>query len=548
MQELSLRTIETCVNWMGLHGPEIGIVAAYLVSTFGLALYLGRQGTESDSVAGYFLAGRALPWYLIGFSFYASNMSGSSFVGLVGAAYSHGLSIFHYEWTAALVLVAFAIFVLPVFLRRQLYTVPEYLEHRFERRARTTYSVFTLLTLLFIDTAGALYAGAVVISTGLPFLDLWTACIVISICTGLYTIFGGLRTVVITDTLQSFVLIAGAAVVAGYGLAQVGGWDALLSRLDERHVELFRDADDDALPWPGIFGIVILGLYYWTFNQYFVQRALAARTLDEGRKGALLAGFLKLLNLFLMIVPGLVAAALYPTLDSPDKAFPTLTFDLLPAGFRGIVLAAMLAAIMSSLDSALNAASSLATMDLARIARPTLSERALFVLGRIVTAVFMVIAAIYAPMIGSFGSLFDYFQATLAYLVPPFVGVYLAGLFSSRFTRASAFWTIVIVEPLGLLFFFANEVSGTGSSIGLPDIHFTYAAVGLLALTLCMMTLFSLLWQPDGPPVDPETVFSVRDFASGGADHSKWMIADYRLLAFLLLTATAALLVWLSAY
>ncbi|MFA9474907.1 MAG: sodium/solute symporter [Filomicrobium sp.] len=548
MQELSLRTIETCVNWMGLHGPEIGIVAAYLVATFGLALYLGRQGTESDSVAGYFLAGRALPWYLIGFSFYASNMSGSSFVGLVGAAYSHGLSIFHYEWTAALVLVAFAIFVLPVFLRRQLYTVPEYLEHRFERRARTTYSVFTLLTLLFIDTAGALYAGAVVISTGLPFLDLWTACIVISICTGLYTIFGGLRTVVITDTLQSFVLIAGAAVVAGYGLAQVGGWDALLSRLDERHVELFRDADDDALPWPGIFGIVILGLYYWTFNQYFVQRALAARTLDEGRKGALLAGFLKLLNLFLMIVPGLVAAALYPTLDSPDKAFPTLTFDLLPAGFRGIVLAAMLAAIMSSLDSALNAASSLATMDLARIARPTLSERALSVLGRLVTAVFMVIAAIYAPMIGSFGSLFDYFQATLAYLVPPFVGVYLAGLFSSRFTRASAFWTIVIVEPLGLLFFFANEVSGTGSSIGLPDIHFTYAAVGLLALTLCMMTLFSLLWQPDGPPVDPETVFSVRDFASGGADHSKWMIADYRLLAFLLLTATAALLVWLSAY
>jgi len=548
MQELSLGTTETCVNWMGLHGPEIGIVAAYLVATFGLALYLGRQGTESDSVAGYFLAGRALPWYLIGFSFYASNMSGSSFVGLVGAAYSHGLSIFHYEWTAALVLVAFAVFVLPVFLRRKLFTVPEYLEYRFERRARTTYSVFTLLTLLFIDTAGALYAGAVVISTGLPFLDLWTACIVISALTGLYTIFGGLRTVVITDTLQSFVLIAGAAVVAGYGLAQVGGWDALLSRLDDRHVELFRDADDDALPWPGIFGIVILGLYYWTFNQYFVQRALASRSLDEGRKGALLAGFLKLLNLFLMIVPGLVAAALYPTLDSPDKAFPTLTFDLLPAGFRGIVLAAMLAAIMSSLDSALNAASSLATMDLVRIARPTLSERALFVLGRIVTAVFMVVAAIYAPMIESFGSLFDYFQATLAYLVPPFVGVYLAGLFSSRFTRASAFWTIVIVEPLGLLFFFANEVSGAGSSMGLPDIHFTYAAVGLLVLTLCTMTLFSLLWQPDGPPVDPETVFSVRDFASSGAVRPKWMIADYRLLAFLLLTATAALLVWLSAY
>ena len=394
---------------MGLHGPEIGIVAVYLIATFGLALYLGRQGSEADSVAGYFLAARALPWYLIGLSFYASNMSGASFVGLVGASYSQGLSVFHYEWTAALVLVVFAAFVLPVFLRQRLFTVPEYLEHRFERRSRTIYSVFTLLTLLFIDTAGALYAGAVVMSTGLPFLDLWAACILISICTGVYTIVGGLRTVVITDTLQSCVLIVGAAVVAGYGLAQVGGWEALLARLDERHLVLFRDAGDEGLPWPGIFGIVILGLYYWTFNQYFVQRALAARSLDEGRKGALFAGFLKLFNLFLMIVPGLVAAALYPALDSPDKAFPKLTFELLPAGFRGIVLAAMLAAIMSSLDSALNAASSLTTMDLVRVARPTLSDRALFIVGRIVTGVFMVVAAVYAPMIGSFGSLFEYF-------------------------------------------------------------------------------------------------------------------------------------------
>jgi solute:Na+ symporter, SSS family len=531
---------------MGLYGPEIGIVVVYLVATFGLALYLGRQGAETDSVAGYFLAARALPWYLIGLSFYASNMSGASFVGLVGASYSQGLSVFHYEWTAALVLVVFAAFVLPVFLRRRLFTVPEYLEHRFERRARTTYAIFTLLTLLFIDTAGALYAGAVVMSTGLPFLDLWAACILISICTGVYTIVGGLRTVVITDTLQSCVLIVGAAVVAFYGLAQVGGWEALLARLDERHLELFRHAGDDALPWPGIFGIVILGLYYWTFNQYFVQRALAARSLDEGRKGALFAGFLKLFNLFLMIVPGLVAAALYPTLDSPDKAFPTLTFELLPAGFRGIVLAAMLAAIMSSLDSALNAASSLATMDLARIARPTLSDRALFVLGRIVTGVFVVVAALYAPMIGSFGSLFEYFQSTLAYLVPPFVGVYLGGLFCARFTRASAFWTLVIAEPVAVLFFFGNEVTGIGNGLGLPDVHFTYAAVGLLALTLILMGIISVLQRSDEQPVDMGTVFSVRDLVPVRAERAAGAFTDYRFLAGLLLCVTAGLLVWLS--
>ena len=533
---------------MGLHGTEIGIVAAYLIATFGLALYLGRRGAERDSVAGYFLAGRALPWYLIGLSFYASNMSGASFVGLVGAAYGQGLSVFHYEWTAALVLVVFAVFILPVFLRRRLFTVPEYLEHRFDRRARTTYSVFTLLTLLFIDMAGALYAGAVVVSTGLPFLDLWTACILISICTGLYTIFGGLRTVVITDTLQSCVLIAGAAVVAGYGLWQVGGWNALLSQLDERHAQLFPAVDDQALPWPGIFGIVILGLYYWTFNQYFVQRALAARSLDDGRKGALFAGFLKLFNLFLMIVPGLVAVALYPALDSPDKAFPTLTFELLPAGFRGIVLAAMLAAIMSSLDSALNAASALTTMDLARVAWPRLSERALFALGRVVTGAFMVVAALYAPLIGSFGSLFEYFQSTLAYLVPPFVGVYLAGLFSARPTRASAFWTLVLVEPIALLAFFGNEVAGLGAGLGLPDIHFTYAAMGLLVLTLVLIFTISLVQQTVAPAVDEGTVFSVRDLAPTRSAPGGSMWTDYRILAGLLLGCTAGLLVWLSAY
>lgn len=287
---------------MGLHTIEVVVLAAYLAVTFGLALYFGRRGSNSDDATDYFLAGRALPWYLIGLSFYASNMSGASFVGLIGASYSHGLTIFHYEWTATLALIVFAAVILPVFLRGRLFTVPEYLEQRFEPRARTLYAVFTLLTLVFIDMAGALYAGSVVMVTGLPFLDLWAASISISILTGTYTIFGGLRTVVITDAFQAVVLVIGAAAVAGYGLIHVGGWQALMARMDADHLTLFRPPGDDVLPWPGIAGVVILGLYYWTFNQYFEQRALAARSLSDGRKGALLGGFLKLPNLFLMIV------------------------------------------------------------------------------------------------------------------------------------------------------------------------------------------------------------------------------------------------------
>ena len=528
---------------MGLYAFEIALLIAYLAFTFGLALYFGRRGVEAGSATGYFLAGRALPWYLIGLSFYASNMSGASFVGLIGASYAHGVAIFHYEWTAALVLVIFAACILPVFLRARLFTVTEYLERRFEPRTRTLYSVFTLVTLLFIDMAGALYAGAVVMVTGLPFIDLWTACIVISLLTGIYTIFGGLRTVVITDALQAIVLIIGACVVAGYGLVQIGGWDSLIARLDSNRLQLYRPPNDDVLPWPGILGVVILGLYYWTFNQYFVQRALAARSLQQGRWGALFGGLLKLPNLFLMVVPGLIAAVLYPTLESPDKAFPTLTFELLPAGLRAIVLAAMLAAIMSSLDSALNAASSLVTMDLVKPLRPGMNDRALFGVGRITTGVFMVVAAIYAPLIAGFGSLFEYFQSTLAYLVPPFVAIYLGGLLIPALSRRSAFWALLVVESLAVALFLTTQVFGVWRSIGLPAPHFTYVAISLLFATLMAMGLISLLGRGRERPIAKETTFSLRDLVPTPGRR----ILDYRLLAVLLLLATVGTLVLINA-
>lgn len=531
---------------MSLHVYEIVVLVAYLVVTLGLALYFSQRGVRDGGTTEYFLAGRALPWYLIGLSFYASNMSGASFVGLIGASYSHGLTVFHYEWTAALVLIIFAAVILPVFLRGKLFTVPEYLEHRFEPRTRTLYACFTLLTLLFIDMAGALYAGAVVMVTGLPFIDLWTACIVISVVTGLYTIFGGLRAVVITDAFQAGVLIVGAAVVAGYGLVAVGGWQELLVKMDARHMTLFHSAHDDFLPWPGIVGVVILGLYYWTFNQYFVQRALAARSLQEGRWGALFGGFLKLPNLFLMIVPGLVAAVLYPALDSPDKAFPTLTFELLPAGFRAIVLAAMLAAIMSSLDSALNAAASLVTLDLAKPLYPSLEDRSLSTIGRTVTALFMVIAALYAPMIESFGSLFGYFQSTLSYLVPPFVGIYLGGILFKKPTRNSAFWSLLTVEALSIALFLLQEVTGLWASAGLPAIHFTYVAMGTLLATVGMMFVVTAVSESDQRAVDPASVFAPSDLAATNVQGARSVTSDYRLCAALLVVATVLILLGLS--
>lgn len=514
---------------------DYAVMAGYLAATFGFALWSAR-GRTSDPT-GYFLAGRELPWYLIGFSYYASNMSGASFVGLIGASYAFGLAVFHYEWTATLVLAFFALLILPAFLRNGIYTTPEYLELRFDRRARWTYSLFTLVTLLFIDTAGALYAGAIVFTTALPGVPLWVACATIALLAGVYTIFGGLRAVVVTDALQAMVMIVAACALGLYGLWIVGGWEPLLDRVGAEKAMLVRPADDDFMPWPGILGVVILGFYYWAFNQYFVQRALAARSIDEGRKGALFAGLLKLPNLLFMIIPGLVAAALYPGLTSPDQAFPTLTFELLPAGLRAIVLAALLAAIMSSLDSALNAAASLVTMDFVKPLRPAISDRALVAAGRGVTALMMVAAAVYAPLIAAFGSLFEYFQATLAYLVPTIVAIYLGGLFSRRFTRASAFWTMLVMLPLGGVLYLSKEIFDLWAAVGLPDVHFTYMAVLLFAAALCTMTALS---ASSAEIAAPEITAAWSDAVPDGA-FAVWL--DHRWQAAGLILLTAALLI-----
>jgi SSS family solute:Na+ symporter len=457
-------------------------------------LWAGREERTTDD---YFLAGRRLTWPFIGLSLYASNMSGASFVGLTGAAYEHGVVVFNYEWTAALVLILFAAFMLPVFLRARIATVPEYLERRFDRRARLLHSTFTILAVMLLDTAGALFVGGLLITILLPQLALWQASALLAAFAGAYTIMGGLKAVVMTDATQAVLMIIGAAMVFVIGLDAVGGWDALMTQMGPERLQLVKPAGDDFLPWHGIFGVVLLGFYYWTINQYFVQRTLAAASLEQGRMGALFGGLLKLPNLFLMILPGMIAFALYPDLGDPDLAFPKLAFELLPMGLRGLVLTALIAAIMSSLDSALNAVASLVTLDFVRPARPGLSERALLNIGRLTTLVATAVAAIYAPLIREFGSLFAYFQSTLAYVAPGLVAVYLAGLLWPRANAAGAIAALSLSVPIGLALFVAKEATGAWAALGLPDTHFTVMAALVFALALAILAAASLATAPD---------------------------------------------------
>ena len=520
-----------------LNTLDLVVIAVYLAGVLALGLWAGRKEESADD---YFLAGRALPWYLIGLSFYASNMSGASFVGLMGAAYSEGLSVFHYEWTAALVLIVFALFMLPVFLRAGLFTITGYLETRFDRRSRWAYASFTLATLLFIDMAGALYAGSVVVTTAFPGLALWQVSLGLALMAGLYTYFGGLKAVVVTDAVQAVLILAGTVLIVWLGLEAVGGLDTLLDAAPDHHRQMMRPTDDAFLPTPGILGVLLLGFYYWTLNQYFVQRALGAKSLDEGRKGALLGGLLKLPNIFLMVLPGMIAFSLMPELESPDQAFPALAFELLPAGLRGLILTALVAAIMSSLDSALNAAASILTMDFVKPLRPETGSKALLRIGRGFTAALILIAALYAPMIASFGSLFAYFQSTLAYLVPAIVAVYAAGLFWRGATASGAFAGLLAGLGGGLALFLAQEVTGVWSTLGLPAIHFLYMALIVFALTLCVLGAVSLARPATG---EPDGLFRWSDVRP--ERRARTLIGDYRVqAAALTLLLAISILVW----
>ncbi|ETX29028.1 sodium:solute symporter [Roseivivax isoporae] len=523
---------------------DFTVVAVYFVGIIAHGVYVSRKlkGGSDD----YFLAGRSLPWYLIGFSLFASNMSGSSFVGLMGGAYSNGVSIFNYEWTAAFVLILFAIFILPSYLRAKIGTVPEYLEYRYDVRSRRAFSLFTILAIMFIDTAGALYAGGLVISNVTEYLNIWTAVAVLALVAGLYTILGGLSAVVVTDTVQAVLLICGAAALFWIGLNEIGGWSQLWEGIPERKQHLILSADDEFLPWTGLWGVVLLGFYYWTINQFVVQRTLGAKNLREGQTGALFAGFLKLPNLFLMILPGIIALQLYPDLETPDLAFPSLAFDLMPVGLRGLIMAALIAAIMSSLDSALNSASTLVVKDFVQPFRPGISEGRMVGIGRIVTGVVMVFGAVYSPFIGSFESLFSYFQSSLSYIIPTIVVVYILGLFVPWLNGTGAFWTIVFGLVVGIPLFLAKEVTGVWEAAGLPAIHYTIMSTVMMFAGIVLHVGLSAATRttPEERKHVDELVWSREEFVHVFTRWERPLWRDRTIWSGVLILALAGTIAW----
>lgn len=470
---------------------DIAVVGVYVLGIVLFGLWIGRKQESTDD---YFLAGRSLGWGVIGLSLFASNMSTSSLVGMAGEAYGGiGVAVFNYEWMAGIVLVIFCAFFLPFYIKTGIYTLPEFLERRFDGRSRLYFSGWTVFLNITVDTASALYAGALVIALIYPGVPMPVSIAVLAVVAGLYTIAGGLKAVVYTDAVQAILLLAGSAAVAWIGWTTIqsgGGWEAVTAITPEDKLSLILPANDPSMPWPGLLtGVFILGFYFWATNQFMVQRTLAARTLNQGRWGALFAGALKLPVIFLMVLPGTFARVLYPGLERADAVFPTMVFDLLPAGIRALVLTAMVAAIMSSVDSTLNSASTLVTMDFVKRFRPTWTSKQLANVGRIVTLVFMVFAAIWAPIILQFDTLWGYLQSFLAYVVPPFVALFVVGVFWRRATSGAAFWSLMAGHATSALLFVLGPV------LGVISVPFLYIP-GILLLASGLVLVFMSRAQP----------------------------------------------------
>jgi SSS family solute:Na+ symporter len=464
------------------------VVATYTGGLVILGLLVSRRRTNAED---YFLASRASRWPAIGLALLASNISSPALIGLAGAAYAIGISAYDYEWTAGVVLVFFCIFLLPFVLQSRVYTMPEFLERRYDGRARLYFAALTLFLNVFVDSAGALYCGSLVSHMLFPTAPLWSIVAVLAGAAGLYTLLGGLRAVMYTETVQAVVMIAGAIVIAVTAFSRAGGWHAVMTGVDPAALSLIRPLGDPGVPWPGLlFGIPVLGFYYWCTNQFIVQRVLSARSLDDGRWGALFAGVLKLPVLFLMVLPGTCAILLFPHLAHPDLVYPTLMFNLLPTGLLGLVAAGFVAATMASVASTLNSASTLITMDLAKRLAPRLSESQVVGVGRLSTVGLLVTAVLWAPQLARFASLWQYLQAVLAYAVPPIVALFVVGLFWRGANASGAAATLLGGTVCGVGLFLANV------AFHWTHLHFLYAAPILLSIDVVILITVSVLARP----------------------------------------------------
>ena len=431
------------VTTKSLTGLDIGIIAIYFVIIFGIGVYFARKGRNS---VDYFLAGRNVGWFAIGASLFVSNISTEHFIGLAGSGATSGLAVGHFEWLACLILLILGWVFVPFYLRSNVFTMPEFLERRFNRASSVYLASISILAYIFTKISVHLYAAAIVLERVVGW-DPLTAAVALVVATGVYTIIGGLSAVIYTELMQTLVLLAGAVALTVIGLSEVGGFDGLRAAVPEHYFSMMKPANHPEFPWTGIFlGAPILGIWYWCTDQVIVQRVLSAKDEGHAKAGTIFAGFLKILPVFVLVLPGLIAFALYPqlfttnangTVTNGDIAYPTLIVNLLPSGLVGLMIAALLAALMGGMASVFNSASTLVTLDFYKRMKPTASEKQLVFVGRIATGALVVLGLLWVPFIKLLSSqLYIYLQSVQAYISPPIAACFILGILWTRLNGA----------------------------------------------------------------------------------------------------------------
>ncbi len=478
------------------------VLGIYFLALIGVAVWVTLE--KNKNTEDYFLAGRNVGWFVIGASIFASNIGSEHVVGLAGTGFESGTPMAHYELHAWIVLLLGWLF-LPFYIRSGAFTMPEFLEKRFDSRSRWFLSVFSLIAYVLTKVSVTIYAGGIVVSEllAVPFIY---GAVGIVIFTGIYTIIGGLKAVIYTETLQTFVLILGSVIITYLGLQEVGGWGQLqetVRAVSPDHFNMWRPMSDPDFPWTGLLiGGTIVGIWYWCTDQYIVQRTLAANNIKIGRRGAIFGAYLKLLPILIFLVPGIIAFALsienpeIYSIEKADRAFPMLVKTLLPVGLKGLVAGGLMAALMSSLASVFNSCSTIFTIDIYKKLRPNKSEKDLVFVGKVATTIIVVLGFIWIPIMEKIGGgvMYQYLQNVQSYIAPPVTAVFLLGIIWKRINAEAAITTlmagfVLLVMRLSSEIYYQADIK---SGIDPGGIMFEFASINFAHMAIFMF-IFSVI-------------------------------------------------------
>jgi SSS family solute:Na+ symporter len=507
-----------------LAGLDIAVITVYFLIIFAIGFYFARK---EKTTTDYFLASRNVGWFAIGASLFVSNISTEHFIGLAGTGASSGLAVGHFEWLACLILLILGWVFVPFYLRSNVFTMPEFLERRFSRGSAVYLASISIIAYVLTKISVHLWAAAIVMK-GITGWSPLTAAVILVVVTGIYTIAGGLSAVIYTEVVQTLVLLTGAIALTFIGLHEVGGFAGLRAAVPASYFHMMKPASDPGFPWTGVFfGAPILGIWYWCTDQVIVQRVLSARDEGHAKAGTIFAGFLKILPVFLLVLPGLIAFALFKDMfvigpdGSPtngDIAFPTLILNLLPTGLVGLMIAALLAALMGGMASVFNSTSTLVTLDFYKKLRPDATEKQLVLIGRVATALMVVLGIAWVPFISRIsGQLYIYLQSVQGYISPPIAACFILGILWPRLNAQGAISSLLTGFVLGTVRFvleldYPGGVGAPGAIQGLIAMNFLhYAIVMFVACCAVLIGVSMVTPAPDRKKLAGLTFATVND-------------------------------------